>query len=81
MPQLDTQDRERDNHQRAGPENLPPAHRGLRPVGVIYPEMWWTCGSFGWWSGFLIPKPQMLEFTLITFIFPEHFGHVNGSTS
>ncbi len=33
MPQLDTQDRERDNHQRAGPENLPPAHRDLRPGG------------------------------------------------
>ncbi len=32
-PQLDTQDRERDNPHRAGPENLPPAHRGLRPGG------------------------------------------------
>ncbi len=25
------------------------------PVGVIYVEMWWSCGGFGWRSGLDIP--------------------------
>ena len=33
---------------------------GDRVVDFVFLDLWWTCG-FGWWSGFLIPKSQMLK--------------------